>query len=376
MRITLLVLVAWLVAACAPGAAPATQPAARSGAPAAPTSAPATHSPEVERLLAAARAAGETELNLSWSGAVLGGHEGATKLGELFNRMYGTDVKVNFTPGQMDQLTLRLSQDANAGRRPVVDLAAGSETHMTPLLLQDVLEPYDYTALSPRITPEVVAPGGVAVPVASRILGITYNTNLVPAADLPRRLEDVLNPKWKGIIATTQSGIGFDGIAFRPEWTPDRMKEFVTRLSTHAGGLIRAGEQERIASGEFVMLVLNTGSHDVLRLRAAGAPVAQVIPDDASTIVYHYLALPRSSSRPNLARLFVNTVLSEEGQRILYETAHYDLHKLPGSRMGPELAEVYARGKRPLEIDVQFSLDNREMVPLRDEIARMLATSH
>jgi ABC-type Fe3+ transport system substrate-binding protein len=375
MRLTLLVLVAWL-GACAPAVGRSADSGAGPAAPAAAPSAMTSHSPEVERLLAAARAGGETELNLSWSGAVLGGHEGASKLGDLFNRMYGTDVWFNFTPGQMDQLVLRLSQDAATGRRPVVDIASGSETHITPLLQQDLLEPYDYTALSPRITPDLVAPGGVAVPAASRIMGVTYNTNLVPAADAPRRLEDVLHPRWKGILATTQTGVGFDGVAYRPEWTPERVRGFMARLSEHAGGLIRPGEQERVVSGEFAMLALNTGGQDVLRLSARGAPIAQVIPDDASTVVYHYVGVARGTPRPNLAKLFVNAVLSDEGQRLLYEAAYYDLHKLPGSRTAGELADALARGVRPLEIDVQFALDHPEMVPLRDEFVKILTAGH
>jgi ABC-type Fe3+ transport system substrate-binding protein len=374
MRLTALALTAWLVAACSPtGGQPAAAPPAQQASQTAPTGAPSAHSPEVQRLLAAARAAGETELNLSWAEDTLGGHEGARQLGELFNRMYGTDVKISFTPGRLDQITLRLTQEAGSGRRPFVDLFLGSETHVGPLYQQDVLEPYDYTALSPRIAPEFLAPDGVAAQVASRIGGVTYNTSLVSQAELPSRLEDVLNPKWKGLVASTQTAIGFDSVAFRPEWTPDRMRGFVRRLSEQAGGLIRGGEQERIASGEFVMLVLNTGSQEIHKLRARGAPVAQVTPDDASTINFHYLGVPRRSAHPNLAKLFVNTMLSEEGQRLVYEFAYYDLHKLPGSRTAAELADVRARGATPLEVDVQFTLGHPEIGQLRDDLFKILS---
>src|SRR5262249_46598096 len=144
MRLTLLALAAWLVAACSPtGGQPTAAPAAQQAGQTAPTGAPSAHSPEVQRLLAAAREGGETELNLSWAEDTLGGHEGARQLGELFNRMYGTDVKVSFTPGRLDQITLRLTQEAGSRRRPFVDLFLGSETHVGPLYQQDVLEPYD-----------------------------------------------------------------------------------------------------------------------------------------------------------------------------------------------------------------------------------------
>jgi iron(III) transport system substrate-binding protein len=360
-------------AASAPaGGAPSGAPAA--GAPAAAQA--ARHTPEVERLLAAAQAAGESELHLSWAEDNLGGHEGAAKLADLFNRTYGLNVKVTFTPGRLDQLVGRITQEIASGRRASLDLFLGGETHVGPLLQHDALESYDYTALSPRITADLLAPQQSAVVVGSRIAGVTYNPNFVSAAELPKRLEDTLNPKWKGLVASTQTAIGFDRVAYRPEWTPDRMRGYVSCLSDQAGGLIRGGEQERIASGEFVMLVMNTGSQEVHKLRARGAPVAQVIPDDASIVIYHYLAVPRHSTRPNLAKLFVNTVLSEEGQRLVYESARYDLHKLPGSRTATELADVRARGINPLEVDVQFYLSHPEVGPLGDELIKVLVERH
>ncbi len=376
-RFVVLALVALLAAGCAPVAARAPEaPAAAASQPAVATPPPVERSPEIERLLAAARAAGENELSLSWAEDNLGGIEGARRLGDLFNQTYGLDVKITFTPGNLDQLTARVLQELPAGRHATVDVFLGGETHIGPLLEADALESYDYTALSPRITPELVAPRKSAVAVGSRIAGITYNTNLVSEGELPRRLEEVLDPRWHGLIASTQNAIGFDRVAYRPEWSPDRMREFVGRLSDQVGGLIRGGEQERVASGEFAMLVLNTGSQEVHKLRARGAPVAQVIPDDASLVIFHYLGVPRNSAHPNLAKLFVALVVSEEGQRLLYDTAYYDHYKLPGSRTAAELADLKARGVEPLVVDVQFYLDHPEIAGLREELTKTLVEKH
>jgi hypothetical protein len=56
-------------------------------------------SAEVRRLIAEAAAKGERDLNLTWSEGVLRGYERAKKFEALFNQMYGTQIKVNFTPG-------------------------------------------------------------------------------------------------------------------------------------------------------------------------------------------------------------------------------------------------------------------------------------
>jgi iron(III) transport system substrate-binding protein len=272
----------------------------------------------------------------------------------------------------MADMAAKVAQEVAAGQPASTDVLVGTATTYAPLLNGDVLHAYDYSKLSPRMIPEIIAPRGVGVEIRSSIPVISYNTDLVSPAEAPHTLEDVLNPKWKGVIASTLTAIGFDRVAYRPEWSPDRMRGYVGRLSDQVGGLIRGGEQERVASGEFAMLVLNTGSQEVHKLRARGAPVAQVVPEDASLVIFHYLGVPRHSAHPNLAKLFVNVTLSEEGQRLIYETAFYDHYRLPGSQTAAELAELHARGTKPLVIDVQFFVDHPEMAALREELIKVM----
>src|SRR5262249_49511473 len=155
----------------------------------------ASHSPEVARLLAAARDAGEVELSLSWGDNELGGSAGSKRLERLFNEQYGTSIQGNFTPGPtITEMGLAGSQEVATGRKASTDLLLGADTHYGLLVERDVLERYEYTQLSDRITPQVVAPNNVGVEIATRLPGITYNTNLVSPAEAPRTLEAVLDP--------------------------------------------------------------------------------------------------------------------------------------------------------------------------------------
>ncbi len=374
-----------LLAACQPTGGPA-RPGGSGGGTSSeaatplPVPAPAqagtgapTHSPAVERLLAAARQAGETELVVSWSDNSLGGFEGAQRFEALFNRMYGTNITIRFVPGpSMTSMAAKVSQEVATGHRASTDLLLGGESHYGPLLDLDVLERFDYTSLSPRILPELVAPNDVAVEFTSRLPGITYNTDLVPPAEAPRTLEDTLHPKWKGKIASTPSAASFDRVASRPEWGAERMTAFVTRLAENAAGLIRCGENSRVISGEFAMLVMDCGSYDVNRLRHRGAPLGHVIPEDAATVVFFYLGVPRTAAHPNLAKLFINMIMSEEGQRTLYELAWIDHYALPGAQSVVELASLRAKGIEPLRIDARFVAANPEMTKLGDDLAKIL----
>jgi iron(III) transport system substrate-binding protein len=329
-------------------------------------------SPEINRLIAAAAENRERELVLTWDESALGGIVGARRLETLFQQMYGVDARVNFTPGPtMPNMAAKVTQEVAAGQPTSTDIFLGSASHCTPLLDRNVFEAYDYTQLSPRITRSMIEPRDMCVEVYSSFGGIVYNTQLVPPAEVPRKLEDVLNPRWKGRIASTPYAAYFDRVAMRPEWGIDRMKEFLRGLSANAEGLIRVNEVNRIISGEFAMLVLGA-DQEATAEKANGAPVDFVIPDDVAHVHFILMAIPRTALHPNLGKLFINTVLSEEGQRILYETALADHDELPGSRSMDKLRGLEARGIKTLRFDLKLEVAHPEVQAARADFQKIL----
>jgi ABC-type Fe3+ transport system substrate-binding protein len=370
MRNSLVTIVGLAVAlaACQPSG-PTPPPAS---APPSTASAHPEHSAEVRRLLAAARENGETHLDLNWNDSSLGGYEGARTFEGLFNRLYGTNIRVTFTPGpSMTDMSARITQELAAGRKASSDVHIGSDTHFVTLLKADVLEPFDYAQLSPRIGRELVAPNGIGVAIYSTVPGIVYNSELIPPAEVPRRLEDVLAPSRKGTIASQPNAAYFDVVAMRPEWGPERMKAFIIQLSDHVGGLIRLGEESRLVSGEFVMMALGNASN-VTRARAQGAPLEFAVPADSAVVRFIYLGVPRNAAHPNLAKLFIHLVLSEEGQRASYAIGYQDHHALPGSQFGGDLQARGVSLDNLLKIDVQFGVEHPEVRQLSEELTTIL----
>jgi iron(III) transport system substrate-binding protein len=329
------------------------------------------HSAEVNRLIAAARDRGERELDLMWDGAAFGGSRGAKLFETLFNRMYGMNVTVNFTPGpSFPDMAGKVTQELAAGQKASTDIFLGTETHYGTLMNREVLEVYDYTRLSPRIGKEVVAPIGVEI--ASFVSGVTYNTSLIPPAEAPKRLEDVLNPKWKGKIASTPYAAQFDRIALLPNWGIEKMKAFLARLSPNISGLIRCGELSRITSGEFVMLAMDCGSYYFRLERAKGAPLGHVILEDGATLSFFYWGVPRNSTHPNLAKLFINMAMSAEGQKIVHEIYATDHYALPGSQSAAELSGVRSKGIAPLRVDAKFVAEHPVLRQLAFDLQKIL----
>jgi iron(III) transport system substrate-binding protein len=339
---------------------------------------PTSERPEIQRLLQAARANGETELNLTWGQPAVvgqGGAQGAKQYEAVFNRLYGTNVTVSFTPGpSMPDLQAKVAQELAAGHKASTDVLIGNEANFAALLPREVLEPYDYTLLSPRITPEVVVVGDSGVQIYSTIPAILYNSDLLRPSDAPKTLEETLDPRWRGKLVSTPYGTPLDRVAMRPEWGAERMKAFATRLSDNLGGLMRSGEESRIVSGEFVIFVMGS-THRARELDRLGAPVRYVIPVDGAVAGFQHLGVPRNSAHPNLAKLFINAVVTEEGQRILWEVLASDHHGLPGSQMAAEVAELKNQGSDIFDIDVAVLLDRPEMKQLTADLDKILTQS-
>jgi ABC-type Fe3+ transport system substrate-binding protein len=82
--------------------------------------------------------------------------------------------------------------------------------------------------------------------------------------------------------------------------------------------------------------------------------------------------VPRNSEHPNLAKLFINVVVSEEGQRILWDTYAADHHLLPGTQTEPEIVELKAKGSSIFDVDSKTVLERPEMLQLSAELDRIL----
>jgi ABC-type Fe3+ transport system substrate-binding protein len=380
-------LVALTALACAPAAG---QPASRADAPAAsvPAGGPAASAPAgaqpaappaapLQAVIDAARAEGE--LRLVWSEGSMGGSDGMRRLADGLNKAYGLNLSLQWTPGPpFAELAAKLIQEHQAGRPATSDVFLGAEQTIAALLEADALLPVDWASWAPHVQDaRLIAPDGVAVELDSRVPGITYHSDRVRGDAVPVTLEDALKPQYKGRIASTPYATTFDRLVSPELWGEQRTVEFVTKLAGQIGGLMRCGENDRLLSGEFDMLVVACGGYEAYRMQAKGAPLDHAVPADAAIIGHLHLAVPRNAAHPNAAKLFANYMLSREGQDLLYELEHVDHHLLPGSKSAWAIEGPQAKGIQFTEIDVAFIQRNnqREMSRLRSELQRILQAS-
>src|SRR5207302_6336151 len=81
-------------------------------------------SPALKELAAAANKEGS--ITLSWSQSTLAGSQGAARFQAAINKMFGTNIRINFVPGaDMARIVNQLATEFSAGQKATVDIALG-----------------------------------------------------------------------------------------------------------------------------------------------------------------------------------------------------------------------------------------------------------
>ena len=146
---------------------------------------------------------------------------------------------------------------------------------------------------------------------------IGYNTRLIAQKDAPATYEDLLNPKWKGLIGLeTEEYQWFYHLLqiMGREKGLDYMKKFAGQnLQMRKGHTLLA---QLVAAGE-VALATVVYSNRIERIKASGAPVDWVRFKGPTITAINAISIPEKAPHPNTARLFVDFVLSKEGQNLL-----------------------------------------------------------
>jgi iron(III) transport system substrate-binding protein len=322
----------------------------------------------------AAAANKEGTLTLSWSGSTFAGVQGAARFQAAMNKAFGTSIRVNFLPGaDMARVVNQLATEFNAAQKAHVDILLGASPQIVPVVKLNFLEQVDWRQYLPnRITPEMMELNGQIVRIVTGLSGATYNSQLAPMK--PTKLEDFLRPEWKGKIASTPYSAGFDVLSADDVWGKQKTFNYVRALTQQLVGLIRCGEAERIATGEYLALVMDCTGQDALQWQEKGAPVGQMMPLDAAQQRYYYFAVPKNAQHPNAAKLYTLFTLTEEGQKLAYDTWKTDLHSFPGSRMGKMVDDFKKLDVKFKEVTVEWQLKHPEIDANRSELIKILTT--
>jgi iron(III) transport system substrate-binding protein len=145
---------------------------------------------------------------------------------------------------------------------------------------------------------------------------VAYNTKLVSRQMVPKRYEDLLDPKWKGrmMIEGTKAD-WFAGIL--QIMGQERGLKYMRDLAKQQPSP-REGHEllaQLVAAGEGLMDV-NIPIASVERMKERGAPIDWTAVGAAPAIMVG-IGLSSQAAHPNAAKVFVDFVLSREGQKLM-----------------------------------------------------------
>jgi iron(III) transport system substrate-binding protein len=168
------------------------------------------------------------------------------------------------------------------------------------------------------------------------VLVFLYNTKLVARDQVPRSLEDLLQPKWKGKIAMDDDAD--DWMAAVLEYYGDEKGKQMAKRIGDQNLQMRHGRSllvQLVAAGEFP-LQIDAHQHEVIRLRDKGAPVDYVFPQPFIPLKsVSAFTLATNAPHPHAAALLADFMLSKKGQEIAQGQDRWPAHKLV-SRGGPD----------------------------------------
>jgi ABC-type Fe3+ transport system substrate-binding protein len=298
------------------GAAPAAGGTVGSGGTGAgtPSGSAGTTSDDFQRVLAAAtKEAADGPLFVS----ITQPNQAATydALFAEFGKRFGLNVRHEWQSHQQDYYT-RVIAEAQAGRR-TPDVISGGPDSMVILDDAGLLEAYDWMSVFGQELPGLADPyertpstlRGKSLAHFDVIYTMVYNTGMLQASQVPRTLDEMVNPQWDRKFALNFSGGPIDtlGISLGRDAAVDlarKVKANRPLLKRGAPGVVTS-----VATGEAPLGFGYTTGSDVEK--AKGAPIDWLPLRDYLPILQQNVTVLKSAQRPNLARLFAAWVVSE-----------------------------------------------------------------
>lgn len=244
-------------------------------------------------------------------------------IGKVFMTKYpGVSIDIYRADGVT--LANRVLAETQA-RRHLMDTIETTPPPLMPLRDAKMLMPYfsPYLVNYPEIAKEK-ADGELVWWSTDResLIGVGYNKNAFPAANLPKRFDDLLKPALKGLMAVANNETGARMIG---GMIKAKGEEFVRKLKEQEArphATSAAGLADLIIRGEVPISFTMVQTNLTQPAASRGAPVAWV-PMELVPVNAGGAAVSANAQRPHAALLFVDFLLSPEGQKMYAERLYY-----------------------------------------------------
>jgi iron(III) transport system substrate-binding protein len=217
----------------------------------------------------------------------------------------------------------RLDVEARAGK-PVSDVVLSGQLGVLALIEKKIAMRYR----SPErefFRDGLKDKDGLWTAYMTNVMVSAYNTRQIKKEEAPRSVEDLLKPRWKGkLTMDSQSYVWFGTmLQYLGEEAGLRfMRQLNEQNISHQRG--RRLMTQLVAAGEFDMAV-ETNLNSVLTLNKQGAPLS-FAPIQPYFLSPSLVFMSANAPRPYTGALFIDYLLSEDGQKIVVTTNRMPAH--------------------------------------------------
>jgi iron(III) transport system substrate-binding protein len=328
---------------------------------------------EWDDLVKAAQREGQVE-------AFLYGGLNLQKAVPAFEKKYG--VKVNYQTGSSRKQAERILAERRMGRFTLDVWIGGSGSALTKLMPNGVLVPIDELLVDPEVTDpskwfkgkhHYTDPEGRYIFTwgAAPAQNIVYNTDMVDPEEI-RSYWELLDPKWKGKIVAMSPGIQGNvaqsvPLVLNPKIGYEWFRRWANEMDVTIVADRRQGA-EWVALGRFPIGMFGL-NRDADELAAQGFPIKNYLPhpikegEILSAGANNIMVLDRAP-HPNAMKLFVNWLLSEEGQQLAMEVGE----TRDSLRTDVDNSVIGSKYRIPRDGDYSIPFDNPDYINKQGEI--------
>ena len=245
--------------------------------------------------------------------------QSAQRLVTQFEKKYPF-IRVDATRIGSERMATRLIAEAQ-GRKVQADVVNQSGFDFYGVLQKGIFESYQSPERA-ALPPEYKDEQGLWTINSATLNVIGYSTKLVPPAIIPKNFWDLADPKWKGHLLMDENESKWMA-GMLTYYGEAKVMELLRRLATQEIQF-RVGHtliQTLAAAGERPIVAV-AFANGVERLKKDGAPIDWVPADPIIGLTFG-LGLVKDAPHPNAARLFIDFLLSREGQEILAAVGYY-----------------------------------------------------
>ena len=324
---------------------------------------PSTWETDWKRVQEAAKHEGKVIVSIPASAELRKGIE------ENFVKRYGLGIEL--VPSRAAAVVRKILDESKAGIHSFDLHLGGSESIVTGLLAEEVLERFEPWVVLPTVNdPKNWWGGHVWVDnakryaysfVADQTQNIWYDTSSVKPEEI-RSYDNLLDLKWKGRIGFLDPRTPGSGASMWSFLWQLKGEEYLKKL---VGQQLVLGRDQRLlaenlAKGK-VSLTIGLSFYSFVSFIKAGLPVRALPNPKEGTYVSSSsgnVVVLKSAPHPNGAKLFVNWLLSKEGQEVFSKALGQGTRRLDVDTKWLKDIGVHA-AKDTLTLDEYYQLENQ-----------------